>query len=198
MTRALLLSGGMDSIAIAWWLRPEFLITVNYGQKPAKAEIRAASAVAETLNLPHEVIQCDVSALGSGDLANTAPVAIAPVREWWPFRNQFLITVSAMRAVVLGVDKLVIGTLRTDAVHRDGSPGFIAAMSYALSQQEGEMTLEAPAINFDGPELIRRSGVPLEVLAWAHSCHTSDYACGECRGCQKHYETLESLGLPPY
>ncbi len=35
---AILLSGGMDSIALAYWKRPELAITINYGQKPFLAE----------------------------------------------------------------------------------------------------------------------------------------------------------------
>ena len=41
MTAALLLSGGMDSVAIAYWKRPRYGITINYGQEPAEGEIRA-------------------------------------------------------------------------------------------------------------------------------------------------------------
>ena len=35
--RALLLSGGMDSIALAFWKRPEIAITIDYGQRAAEA-----------------------------------------------------------------------------------------------------------------------------------------------------------------
>jgi 7-cyano-7-deazaguanine synthase len=198
MTRALLLSGGMDSTALAWWLRPELTITIDYGQKPAPGEIRAASAVAAELGLAHEVIRADISALGSGDLVGGPPATLAPVREWWPYRNQFLVTIAAMRAVTLDVNTLLIGSLKTDALHRDGSEAFVRAMDALLSLQEGAIALEAPAIGLDAPELVRRSKVPIEVLAWAHSCHVSEYACGECRGCRKHYETLEALGQEPY
>jgi 7-cyano-7-deazaguanine synthase len=198
MTTVLLLSGGMDSVAIAWWLKPDLAITIDYGQRPAPGEVRAAGAVATELGIAHEVIRADISALGSGDLAGSPASTLAPVREWWPFRNQFLVTVAAMRAVTAGMDTLLIGSLKTDALHRDGSAEFIAATSRLLRLQEGALTLEAPAIDLDGPELIRRSGVPLEILAWAHSCHVSDYACGECRGCRKHYETLAALGQEPY
>jgi 7-cyano-7-deazaguanine synthase len=198
MTRALLLSGGMDSIALAWWLRPELTITIDYGQKPAPGEIRAASAVTAELGLAHEVIRADISALGSGDLAGREPSSLAPVREWWPYRNQFLVTIAAMRAVTQGVKTLMIGSLKTDALHRDGSGAFVQALDAMLRLQEGEIALEAPAIEMDAPELVRRSGIPVEVLAWAHSCHVSEYSCGECRGCRKHYETLEALGQEPY
>ena len=71
-------------------------------------------------------------------------------------------------------------------------------MDNALRMQEGAMRLDAPAVELTAAELIRTSKVPMEVLAWAHSCHMANEACGECRGCRKHYETLVELGWDPY
>jgi 7-cyano-7-deazaguanine synthase len=198
MRTAVLLSGGMDSIALAYWRRPEVAITIDYGQRPAAAETRASTAVTEALGLEHHIVHADLSTLGSGDMAGSEPLASAPVSEWWPFRNQMLITVAAMRGVSIGVKRLLIGTLRTDEVHADGRPAFIEAIGAVLELQEGGMTVEAPAIALSAVELVRMSGTPLELLAWAHSCHVADYACGLCRGCRKHYETLAQLGVDPY
>lgn len=198
MKTALLLSGGMDSIAIAYWKRPEIAITVDYGQRPAAAEIRAAKAVAEVLGIEHHVVHADLSALGSGDMAETASLAMAPASEWWPFRNQMLVTLAAMKVVGLGVRRLLIGTLKTDGHHADSRPAFIRGLDTLLRLQEGEIGLEAPAIELTAVELIRESGVTMDVLSWAHSCHVGEYACGLCRGCRKHYETLRDLGEAPY
>lgn len=198
MTTALLLSGGMDSIAIAWWRRPELVVTIDYGQRPAKAEIRAASAAAAAIGLEHRVLTIDLGPYGSGDLAGRAAASIAPVREWWPYRNQMLVTLAAMATVTEGIDRILIGCLATDNVHADGGRIFVAAMDALLSGQEGAMRLEAPAINLTAAQLIRVSKVPMEILAWAHSCHVANEACGECRGCRKHYETLSELGWEPY
>ncbi len=195
---AILLSGGMDSIAVAHWHRPALAITVDYGQLPAPGELRAAAAVAEQLDMEHEVITTDLRALGSGDLAGREAIGVAPVREWWPFRNQMLVTLAAMRGLELGVTRLLIGTVKGDGAHGDGRREFIAAMDGLLRLQEGEMRLEAPAVELTAPELVQTSQSPLELLAWAHSCHVSEYACGGCRGCWKHRETYEALGIPPY
>lgn len=198
MRTALLLSGGMDSIAIAYWVRPEVAVTVSYGQLAAQAEIRAAGAVCKALSIEHHIIEADLSALGSGDLVGQAPTSFAPASEWWPFRNQMLITLAAMKAVSINVDKLLIGSLQTDGFHADSTHEFITGMSSLLQHQEGGITLEAPAIRLSGAELIKTSKVPTELLAWAHSCHVANEACGMCRGCRKHYETLEELGFEPY
>jgi len=195
---ALLLSGGMDSIALAYWLRPAVAVTINYGQRSAAGEIRAAEAVADTLGIDHCVLRADLSALGSGDMGGAAALAIAPVPEWWPFRNQMLVTLAAMKVLAFGVERLLIGTLKTDDLHADGRREFIEALDMTLRLQEGALRLEAPAIGMTSAELIRISQIPLEILAWAHSCHVTDYACGICRGCRKHYETLVELNAEPY
>ena len=198
MKTALLLSGGMDSIAITHWCRPEIAITIDYGQRPAPGEIRASQAVSEVLGIEHHIIRADLSALGSGDMAGTEALRVAPVSEWWPFRNQMLVTLGAMKCMALGTKRLLIGTLKTDDHHADGRPGFVEGLNALLRLQEGALTLEAPAIDLTAVELVRKSRVPMEVLAWAHSCHVSEFACGLCRGCRKHYETLRDLGEAPY
>lgn len=194
----LLLSGGMDSICIAWWKRPVVAITIDYGQRPAQGEIAASEAACRAIGIRHEVVRVDCSSLGSGDLAGTMPVAVAPVPEWWPFRNQLILTLAGMAAVRLGITHLMLGALGTDGEHADGRPEFVRSISSLMALQEGGIIVSAPAITMTAVELVRTSGIPQEVLAWAHSCHTSDYACGQCRGCVKHFKTWEALGWDPY
>ncbi|MGI8432224.1 MAG: 7-cyano-7-deazaguanine synthase [Chthoniobacterales bacterium] len=198
MITALLLSGGIDSIAIAAWQHPEIAFTVDYGQSSARGEIRAAQHVAETLGITHEVLSVDCSSLGSGDLLNKPASAIAPVSEWWPFRNQMLTTLSAMRAVALGVSRILVGSVASDGLHCDGTSEFYRQLDALLVLQEGGIRVEAPAIAMTTTELVRISGVPLSLLAWAHSCHTSDYACGSCRGCNKHRDVMLALTSEAY
>ena len=195
---AILLSGGMDSIAVAYWRRPSLAITVDYGQVSAAGELRAAAAVADELGMKHEIVEVDLLALGSGDMAGRAAIDIAPIPEWWPYRNQMLITLAAMRGIALDVTRLLLGTVKSDSSHADGRREFIAAMDDVLKLQEGRLSVQAPAIDLTAVELIRASATPREILAWAHSCHVAEYACGTCRGCHKHYETYEALGLPGY
>lgn len=195
---ALLLSGGMDSISIAWWKRPSVAIFVNYGQCPAQAEEAASKSAAKAIGLTHKSIQVDCSSLGSGDLAGRPPVNIAPVREWWPFRNQLILTIAGAAAIQLGETELMIGALRTDGEHADGRPEFVERISGLMEMQEGGLRVTAPAIELSAVELVRSSGIPQSVLGWAHSCHIGNLACGQCRGCIKHYKTWKELGWDPH
>ena len=195
---ALLLSGGMDSISIAWWKRPSLAIFVDYGQLPAKAEEAASRAAAEAIGLKYEVVRADCSALGSGDLAGQPAADVAPVPEWWPFRNQLILTIAGTLALRAGEDELMIGALRTDGEHADGRAEFIDLISRLMAMQEGGLRVSAPAIALSAPELVMVSATPKSVLGWAHSCHKSNLACGQCRGCVKHYKTWEALGWDPH
>lgn len=194
MTSALLLSGGMDSTSLAWWKRPNHAITIDYGQLAAKAEIMASATICKRLSIQHHVIQMDCRSLGSGDMAGRLASDLAVATDWWPYRNQLLVTLAAMRAIELGASRLLIGTVRTDGSHLDGTKTFVNAMSALLCCQEGGMVIDAPAIDMTTAELICHSGIPGGCLAWSHSCHKSNVACGNCRGCNKYFEVYEALG----
>lgn len=198
MKTALLLSGGMDSMALAFWKRPQVAITIDYGQLPADAERNASNSICVQLGIEHHVITVDLRSLGSGDLAGLPPAKSAPVSEWWPFRNQMLVTLAAMKLISHDVSEIMIGALRTDCQHVDGTLLYLRALGTLLEMQEGSIQLTAPAVEMTGAELVERSGIPEDMLAWAHSCHIANLACGRCRGCQKHYQTLQLLGREAY
>ena len=193
MRTGLLLSGGIDSICVAWWKRPDVALTIDYGQLPAAAEIAAARAISRSLKLEHRVVTVDCRLLGSGDLAGIAAHPTAPASDWWPYRNQLLVTIAAMEAMRVGISRLWLGTVKGDGLHADGRPEFVSAMGALLAMQEGGLALEAPAINMSTVELARVSRVPDEILAWAHSCHRASVPCGTCRGCNKYFEVRSEL-----
>jgi 7-cyano-7-deazaguanine synthase len=115
---------------------------MDYGQLPAKGEIQAASAVCAELGLSHRVLTIDCRSLGSGDLAGTPPVKAAPVPEWWPFRNQLLVTVAATLALKEELSSVVLGIVANDTSHADGRPEFLMQMDALLKCQEGSLALE--------------------------------------------------------
>lgn len=192
--RAILLSGGMDSVALTYWERPEFAITIDYGQVCANGEIEAASVVAGLLACRHEIVHIDCRVLGSGDLASRPVHPLGASQEWWPYRNQLLITLAAMKAIEIGATELLIACVASDGNYRDGTASFIERVDSLVSFQEGGLRVSAPAIGLTTADLVRQSGIPFELLAWAHSCHCANFACGDCRGCFKHQQAMEALG----
>jgi 7-cyano-7-deazaguanine synthase len=191
----LLLSGGLESSALAAWRRPQLTLTIDYGQTPAAGEIRAAAAVASALGLRHNVLRVDCSQVGSGLLASVDSVAHSPTPEWWPYRNQLLVTLAAGWAAPRKVTTITVGSVIGDGRrHADGTVGFYEHLDALVAMQEGAVRVQAPAAELTSEELITASGVTDGVLGWTHSCHTSDLSCGMCPGCIKHREVLERLG----
>ena len=111
-TSGILLSGGLDSLTLAYWRRPDVAFTVNYGQLAAEAEVQASEQICKELAIEHHVINVDCRALGSGDMAGTAAHGVASATDWWPYRNQLLITLVGMKAIGLKITDLMIGTVK--------------------------------------------------------------------------------------
>lgn len=188
----LLFSGGIDSSALAAWKRPDVALTIDYGQRPAKGEIAAATAIASELGVKHEVLKVDLPNLGIGLLAGRPPSKIGTAPEWWPYRNQMLITLAGMRFVSQGLKQIIFGAVAGD-VHADGKRSFVKSMNALMRGQEGRVRVWAPAIAITPQQLLKRSNFPLELIGLTFSCHVMEYACGKCRGCQKHAEVLSKL-----
>lgn len=191
--RLLLFSGGMDSTALAYQERPDVCLTVDYGQRPAAGEIRAAAALSRHMGLRHEVAAVDFSSLGLGSLAGKPSAEIAQAPEWWPYRNQMLITIAGMRFVAEGLKEIIFGAVATD-VHADGKAPFVRAVDRLVQLQEGGVRVAAPAHRLHPMTLIRKSAIPYDLLGATFSCHVLDTPCGTCRGCQKHADTMSRLG----
>lgn len=193
MNKSILLSGGIDSIALAFWKRPTYAFTINYGQKPAIAEIRSSEAVCKELQIKHIIISIDCSSIGSGDLIKGPSINIAPSSEWWPYRNQLLITLACMKAASMEVEELMVASVLSDGFHKDGTSEFYNFISKTVEYQEGAIKISAPAINFSSVDLVLKSLVPPEILYYAHSCHISNTPCGHCRGCYKYIDVIQKL-----
>ena len=144
--KLLLYSGGIDSTCLALLERPELLVTIDYGQRSCDGEIRASKHIAAQLGLRHDVIECRMTELGAGDLAGMPSPEGAHVTETWPFRNQMLITLAAMKHARDGFFDIIIGTVSTDSDHPDGTSTFVSAISDTLQVQDYRMSVRAPAI----------------------------------------------------
>jgi 7-cyano-7-deazaguanine synthase len=190
----LLLSGGLDSSALAAWIRPGACLFVDYGQLAARSERWASERVAKELNLPWFELSVDCTPIGSGLMSEQPQVAVAPSTEWWPFRNQLLGTLAVAWAIARGFTRVAFGTVRGDgARHADGSEAFFSAFDALVAGQEGGIRIWTPATDLSTEELIMTSGIRRSVLGLTFSCHASDSGCGACPGCAKRTAVFDSL-----
>ena len=136
----------------------------------------------------HKVVRVDCRAVGAGLMAGERVRSAAnPHPEWWPFRNQLVITLAAAHLVSRAGTSILIGTVSTDGRrHGDGTVEFVRALNRLLGLQEGGIQLHAPAIGMSSAQLVQRSKIPPALLFATHSCHVSNDACGKCPGCVKH------------
>lgn len=190
----LLLSGGLESSALATWLRPPLTLTIDYGQVSARGEMWAASRVCDELDLEHHALQADCSTVGSGLLAGRESDKQAPVPEWWPYRNQLLATLAGAWGISRGASEILIGSVAGDSSHADGKADFYDLLNRLMALQEGGLQVRVPGIEMSSAELIAESGISDAVLGWTHSCHVSDIACGSCPGCSKRRDVLTHIG----
>ena len=196
--KLMLLSGGLDSAAVAALERPERALFVDYGQVSAEAERKAAKAVAHHLDLDLDELDIDLDSVGSGLLAGSGQPEAAPTSEWYPFRNQQLATIAAAHALKRGLGAAVLGTVAGDGDrHADSTPGFVSTLDMLVRRQEGGVRVLAPHINALPHELLELSGLPEEVINQTHSCHVGNLACGECPGCLRRTKVLARASLLP-
>lgn len=182
--KALLLSGGLESAALAALELPEICLTINYGQPAAVGEIRSSRAICKELGLTHEAIS--VPAYSSYD-ANMSSETCA---IFWPLRNQLLITLAGAHLSERGLSDLYIGVVKGD-IFGDCSGDFIVATNAVLEIQGADFKVAAPALNWTTDELLRKANLPLELLSLTLSCHVGPFACGACAGCVKSRNALK-------
>lgn len=192
---AILFSGGLDSTALLYWNRPVLAITIDYGQVAARSELKAARAITQHLGVRHEEFTVNLRSLGTGPMAAAEQSESAPTPEWWPFRNQILITLGGAIAHRSGLNELLVGSVSSDRHHADGTENFFHFADQLMHSQEGGLHVRAPAIHLSTEELIIKSGIPLSILGWCHSCNMSEIPCLNCRACHKQAQALSSLGF---
>jgi 7-cyano-7-deazaguanine synthase len=175
---------------LAWLARPDIAIIVDYGQVSAKGEIDASKSICDYIGIDHRVVSARADFVKIGLLAGIRSVEGKNNPEFWPFRNQFIITCALMGIYSESVNQLLIGTVRGDKKFADGTKGFLDAANALIAVQEERIMIEAPAIDITSAELLVRSGLPKSLIGLTFSCHAADVACGECPGCVKNRALL--------
>lgn len=209
-----LLSGGLDSaVALALWLEGgdgiHLALTLDYGQRAASREARAAKALADRHALPWEQIHLPflekaaaVSALVDanrelpagtpqrpGDHASAAAV-------WVPARNLVFLSVAAALAEAAGIDVLLTGFNAEEAqTFPDNSPDFLDAMNQALTlATRTAVRVESPTLAMDKPRIAieaHRLGIRPTDL-W--SCYgAAPQPCGLCESCLRSVRAWKSV-----
>lgn len=215
MTAIALLSGGLDSTVATTAVHREegvsLALTIDYGQRAAAPELRAARGIAEVLGVRHRVIRLGflgeltttalvdrsraLPSLGVGELDDASGAAAAAMAAVWvPNRNGLFLSVAASFAESLQADRVVVGFNREEgATFPDNSQEFLERTNeaLALSTRTG-VRVVSPTAGLD-KEGIVRMGYDLDAplgLVW--SCYEGrERPCGRCESCLRLRRALD-------
>lgn len=202
-----LLSGGLDSTVAAALYRarrgpvPRALF-VDYGQRAAAPEARAAHAVAAALGCAVTVAELPLlGAITSTALVNRAaslpqpePARLEADAErsadavWVPNRNGLLVNLAAAVAEAGNLRVIVVGfNAEEAATFPDNSARFVERLNACLADStRGRVRVECPTLTMTKLELLaagRAVGAPIE-LSW--SCYEGgERPCGRCESCRR-------------
>ncbi|MGK0189529.1 MAG: 7-cyano-7-deazaguanine synthase [Verrucomicrobiales bacterium] len=211
MKVVVLLSGGMDSVAVLYQARTEHevvaAISFDYGSKHNHKEIPFAAHHCEKLDIPHQTIELDfVGRLFKSDLLKSGGEIPDGHYEQEnmkqtvvPFRNGIMLSVAGGFAESHEADGLVIAAHSGDhAIYPDCREDFMKAMGDAIRLGTyADVQLLRPFISMTKAE-IAKMGDELGVdFAMTWSCYKGlEIHCGDCGTCVERREAFELAGLP--
>jgi len=210
-----LLSGGLDSTTVLYLARRDgyavHALTLHYGQLHEK-ELMGAHRIAESLEIPHEVVRFELPWKGSALLDPGTPVpkgrdeiqmaAQIPV-TYVPARNTIFLSLATSMAETIGASVIFIGANVLDySGYPDCRPEYFEAFREVIRRgtragAEGKtMGIEAPLIRLSKKEIITLAldlGVPFE-KTW--SCYQGEKKpCLECDACKLRAKGFHEAGI---
>lgn len=209
-----IVSGGMDSITLAYRLKADnydlHMLTFNYGQRHVK-EIESSQYFAEILGTKHDVIDIsNIQPLLKGSALTDNSVAVphghyAEVnmkQTVVPNRNAIMISIAWGVAIAEATDVVALAVHSGDHhIYPDCRPAFIDSMNAALRiGMEGHRTeglhIYAPYLNLDKAAIAADGeslGVPYE-KTW--TCYEAgEIHCGQCGACVERQEAFYLAGV---
>lgn len=205
----IVLSGGMDSVTLMhdYKERIALAVTFDYGSNHNARETACARCQCEILGIEHLVIPLEFmgryfrSSLLSG--ADDIPEGHYEDENMKstvvPFRNGIMLAVACGLAESRGLQHVMIANHGGDhAIYPDCRPGFVDAMSRAMSEGTYEgVTLLAPYTDMTKADIARR-GAELGVdFSITYSCYKGgERHCGRCGTCVERREAFSLAGVP--
>lgn len=184
-------------------------LSFRYGQRHS-GEIESSKKIARHYNVPHKIIDIDLTQIGGSSLTDDIPVAKRELQEiesgiptsYVPARNTIFISLASAYLETIGGSSVYIGVNAVDySGYPDCRPEFISSMERTINLGTGDgkrkwMTIEAPLQYKSKAEIIGMGmeiGVPYELTS---SCYNGeDMACGECDSCLLRLQGFMNAGF---
>jgi len=208
-----LLSAGLDSSVNLLQAAKEdevlAAINIDYGQRAAKQERKAARLLCDKLNVPLIEFSLDIfKTFEKNALTNTALSLaqnmdindLAACKEtaknvWVPNRNGVLLNLAAALAENLGADYVIPGFNKEEAAtFADNSKDYMQALDKAFSYStQNAVKVKCYTVDMAKPEIYelgKRLGMD-ETKLW-YCYESGDVACRKCESCLR-FENARSL-----
>jgi 7-cyano-7-deazaguanine synthase len=199
----LLVSGGLDSTALAYWMVKEeidFLpLFINYGQHCAETEYTTLISVipqskvsaVEVINVSSIYKRSKSKYIKEADLWRDHIVADD---LYIPYRNILLLTIGASFAQTVGLNKVYSAFINSNhAKEIDCSNQFFNSMRKILGNY-GSINIVMPFLHLSKFE-VAKIGIELQApIAKTFSCQASSkIPCGACPNCVDRLKALQDL-----
>ena len=205
----MVVSGGMDSITMLYEYarRIALAVTFNYGSNHNAREIECARYNCDLLGI--ELIVVDLPFIGQLFESSLLSGADAiPEGDYdddnmrstvVPFRNGIMLSIAAGLAESRSLKRLMLANHGGDhAIYPDCRPGFIEAMSRAISEGTYEhLFISAPYTDITKAD-IARHGAALGIdYSHTYSCYKGgEKHCGRCGTCTERRQAFIDAGIP--
>ena len=203
----LLLSGGMDSTTLLWWMREQGIpeihtVSIDYGQRHA-VELESSASLSRLAGADsHRRLEVDLRQIGGNPLTEIdRPVPVAEQERQAltvvPFRNMLFVTVAAAWAETRGCKDLFISAVRDDfQVYRDCRREFYDMLEKTLclgAARQADYRIHTPFVEKWKGEIVSiglNLGVP---YAKTHTCYEGKRpACGHCDACAERINAFRA------
>ena len=204
----MVLSGGMDSVTMLYEYadRVDMAVNFSYGSNHNERELECARYHCKQLGI--ELIEIDLSFIGTHFHSSLLEGAEAiPSGEYdfdnmkstvVPFRNGIMLAAAAGLAESNGLTTIMIANHAGDhAIYPDCRKGFIDAMALAIKEGTYEgIRLEAPYTLLSKTDIARK-GKDLGVdYSHTYSCYRGmEHHCGTCGTCIERRQALAEAGI---
>ena len=213
----ILLSGGLDSSAnlafTDYFDTPSLALTIDYGQKAARSEIKAALAFSQYYGVPHRVLdlkwlgelggsaltshEMKVPEVAANQLDDLKTTTASAKQVWVPNRNGVMINVAAAIAESMKAQQVVVGFNKEEAVtFPDNSSQFLGvatlSLNYSTSTKVKVACYTDMMVKTEIVEALKQlpKKFPFEMV-W--SCYQSgEKMCGVCESCKRFQRATQT------